>query len=554
MRFRSKKIMAAAAMAISAGLVLVGCGAGGSSGDSAGGGTITIGTGGVFTDSNNPFAATSSAVANGWRWLIYEPLVQTNSAVPTDEPEPWLASAYEWAPDFTSVMFTARDGVEWSDGEEFNVDDVAFTFTLLRDNAALNSGNIPIEDVTVDGDSVTVTFGESQFVKQAAVLSQFIVPEHIWADAGDPATYADTQPVGTGPFTFVSSTSSVARLEKNPGYWQADKVLVDAIAYQALQGNDAIINGLAAHELDWASSFALNQNEGFVDKDPDTNLAWNVSALGIDAFVVNTSKAPFDNVNLRRAMSMVIDRERTVQLASGGILAPVLSVTGLPQPVGDEYIAPEFEGQEFSVDVEGARAELAEGGFTFDGDTLIDPSGNPVTMTLIDPSGWTDYLTALQVIGESLAEIGIATTIETPSQDAWQAALAAGDFDGTMRYSDSGPTPYDIYATYMDGTEVEPVGTDVTGNYGRFDSPDATEALALFRNAADETERAEALATVQRVFVEDIPAIAMIAKATTGMFTTVNFTGWPSADNPYASPSILDANISKVMVTLQPAN
>ncbi|MFJ4223479.1 ABC transporter substrate-binding protein [Microbacterium sp. NPDC089695] len=552
MRWRSKKIMAAAAVAVAAGLVLSGCGAGGSS--SGGGGTLTIGTGGVFTESNNPFAGTSSASANGWRWLIYEPLVQVNGAVPTEDPEPWLASDYEWSEDFTSVTFTARDGVKWSDGEDFGADDIAFTFGLLKDNAALNSDNVALDTVEDDGDTVTLTFTESQFVKQASILGQFIVPEHIWKDVDDPATYADADPVGTGPFTFDSATSSVAKLTKNPGYWQADDVKVEAIAYQALQGNDAILNGLAAHKLDWASSFALNQKEGFVDKDPDTNLAWNVSSLGIDAFVLNTAKAPFDNVALRSAISKVIDREKLVQLSSGGILSPVLSVTGLPQPVGDAFIDPEFAGQEYAVDVEGAKAELTAAGFSYSGDTLIDPSGNPVSMTLIDPSGWTDYLTALQVIGESVSEIGISTSIETPSQDAWQAALASGEFDGTMRYSNSGPTPYDIYATYMDGSKYQPLGTEVTGNYGRFNSQEGTAALDAYRTAADETERSAALSTLQRVFVEEVPAIAIIAKANTGMFTTVNFTGWPSEDDPYASPGILDRNISKIMVTLTPAS
>jgi len=550
MRRRSTKIMASAAVAVAAGLVLAGCGAGGSSGSGAA--TLTIGTGGVFTESNNPFAGTSSASANGWRWLIYEPLVQVNGAVPTADPEPWLASDYEWSDDFTSVTFTARDGVEWSDGEAFSADDIAFTFNLIKDNEALNTDNVPYESVTEDGDTVTVEFDESQFVKQASILGQFVVPEHIWAEVDDPATYADAEPVGTGPFTFVSATSSVAKFKKNPGYWQADKVAVEAIAYQALQGNDAIVNGLAAHKLDWAASFALNQKEGFIDKDPERNHVWNVSNLGIDAFVVNTAKAPFDSVYLRRAMSKVIDREKTVELASGGVLAPVTSVTGLPQPVGDDFIDPAFAGQEFTVDVDGAKADLAEGGFTFSGDTLIAPDGTPVTMTLIDPSGWTDYLTALQVIGESLAKIGIKTSIETPSQDAWQAALASGEFDGTMRYSNSGPTPYDIYATYMDGTKYAPLGTEVTGNFGRFDNEGATAALAAYRNAADEDARAAALKTIQTVFVDEVPAIAMIAKATTGMFTTVNFTGWPTEEDPYASPGILDRNISKIMVTLEP--
>ncbi|MHA7248590.1 ABC transporter substrate-binding protein [Arthrobacter tecti] len=515
---------------------------------------MSIGTGGVFTATNNPFVPTSSSTANGWAWLIYEPLVQTNTAIPTQDPEPWLASSFEWAPDYTSVSFTAREGVAWSDGEPFSADDIAFTFNLIKENDALNSENIPYGDVAVDGDTVTVTFDETQFVNQTSVTGQFIVPEHIWESIDDPATYADSEPVGTGPFLFASASSSVARLDKNPEYWQADEVEVGSVVYQAFQGNDAIVTALAANDVDWAASFALNQESGFTDLDPETNLAWNVSSMGIDAFVLNTAKAPFDNVYLRRAINMVIDRQQASELATAGILEPITSVTGLPQPVANEFIDDQFEDQELSVDVEAAKAELEEGGFTLSDGVLTDPNGDPVTMELIDPSGWTDYLTELQVIGESLAEIGIDTSIETPSQDAWAAALSVGDFDGTMRYSDSGPTPYDIYASFMDGAQFAPIGETVTGNYTRYNNPEATQALDEYANAADEASREAALVKLQEIFAAEVPAVPMLAKASTGMFNTENWTGWPSEDDPYADPGILSTNISQVMVNLDPSS
>lgn len=548
MRWRSHKVVVTIAVAAVASLGMAGCSAGSGSSD---GTPLVIGTGGVLTENNNPFSPTSSGTAQGWAWLIYEPLVQSNAVDPEAEPTPWLAESFEWSEDFTQVSFTTRDGVKWSDGEDFTVDDVAFTFNLIKGNEALNSGNIPYGDITVDGNTVTVGFESSQFVNQAKITGQFIVPEHIWADVDDPAAYTDEEPVGTGPFTFDSATSTVGRLLKNESYWQADQVQPSEVVYRALQGNDAIINALVSYDVDWAGAAALNQKAGFVDKNPKKNFAWNAPGLGMSALWLNISKKPFDSVELRRAVSMVIDRERANKLASADLTVPITSVTGLSEPTGTPFISEEFAGQNVEVDVDGAIAELEAGGFTLTDGVLLDPTGTPVTMTLIDPSGWTDYLTALQVIVEDLTKIGIAATIETPSQDAWGAALASGEFDATIRYTNSGATPFDTYSTFMDGNQLVPVGEQANANFARFDSPEATEALTAYANATDEALRAAALATVQRVFVEQVPVIPVMSNSTIGEFTTQNWTGWPSADDPYASPSFLSTNISLILTTLE---
>lgn len=549
---RSKRIMTlAAAIAASAALALSGCAGGG--GASSGGSTsLTLATGGVFTQNNNPFAPTSSATANGWAWLIYEPLVQTNSAIPTQKPVPWLSTKTAWSSDYRSVSFTARDGVKWSDGKAFSASDIQYTFDLIRKNKALNSSGIPYSGVTRSGDEVTVSFSEPQFVNQTKITGQFIVPEHIWSEVDNPSTYADTKPVGTGPFVFSSSTSSVAKLTKNPGYWKAGDVKVDTVAYQAFQGNDPIVNALAAHKVDWASSFALNQKSGFTAKDK-RNIAWNVSTLGMDAFVLNTAKAPFDDPALRRAINLVIDREKAAKLATGDLLSPITSVTGIPQPVGDDFIASAYQGKDLTTDASAAKKILEQAGYTLVGGVLTAPDGKAVTMTMIDPAGWTDYLTELQVIRQNLTDIGIKATIQTPSQDAWNAALASGDFDAAIRYSDSGSTPYDIYATFMDTSKYAPIGQTVDGNWSRFSDKAADEALSTYATATDDASRSAALAKLQDIWVEQVPAIGLISKASTGMFTTVNWKGWPSAKNPYADPSILSKNISQVVTTIRPA-
>ena len=105
---------------------------------SNGGDTVTQGTvpltvampNGQLTNNSNPFSPDSAGNKTGYTWAIYEPLVQTNNYAHTD-PVPWLASAFKWSDDYTSVTFTARDGVKWSDGEPFTADDIAYTFNFV---------------------------------------------------------------------------------------------------------------------------------------------------------------------------------------------------------------------------------------------------------------------------------------------------------------------------------------------------------------------------------------------------------------------------------------
>ena len=139
------------------------------------------------------------------------------------------------------------------------------------------------------------------------------------------------------------------------------------------------------------------------------------------------------------------------------------SVTGLPSPAGDAFVAPEYKGKNQAVDVEGAKKVLTDAGFKLDGTTLTDPSGKPVKLTLTDPAGWSDYQTSLEIVKDNLSQIGIAATVDKANQDAWFKNVEEGKFDATFRWTNGGSTPYDIYQTVMDGTLLKPIGTGFPG-------------------------------------------------------------------------------------------
>jgi peptide/nickel transport system substrate-binding protein len=253
---------------------------------------------------------------------------------------------------------------------------------------------------------------------------------------------------------------------------------------------------------------------------------------------------------------MVINRDDIFTQGEAGYFYPkVDNPSGIPTPAGDSFIAPEYKGKTTTVDVAGAKKLLTDSGFSLDGTTLKDPTGKAVTLTLTDPAGWSDYITDLEIIKDNLSQIGIAATIDKANQDAWFKAIDAGNFDGAMHWTNDGATPYDLYQNVMDGSILKPVGTGgVSGNYGRFQNAEATQALSQYANASDEATRTAALNTLQKIMVEQMPMIPTSAANLGGEYSTKNWTGWPDEHNQYAPAQPTQINALDVVLHLTPAS
>jgi len=548
----------AIALGVATALVLTGCSASSGDGDDAptgaAGAALTIAKpdGAIATESNNPWIGDSSALKLGYVNAIYEPVGFVNVVNPSDPVKPWLASEITWSDDYTSVQLTARADVTWNDGTDLTADDIAFSYQILLDTPELNTAALPLESVAVDGDVVTLTFTSSMYAKQDKVLHRYVVPKHVWESVGDPTTETNPEPVGTGPYTLTTFSTESVELTARDDYWGGE-LAVPTLYYVSYNDNNALTTALANGDADWAQAFLPNVQSAYVDKDPEHNVYWAPAGLGVDAMFVNTTKKPFDDVAFRQAVNMVIDRSQHQQIAREGGVPLLTSVTGLPQPAGDPYIAPEYEGQEYAVDVEGAKQVLADAGYTLEGDALVDPDGEPVTFDLTVPQGWNDYVTGISLIAESVKALGVEATVTTPDADSWWAAKGEGDFDAILHWTETGATPYDLYSDMMDGRWLKPVGEAADYNFGRYDSPEATAALDEYANATDDATREAAIQKVQKIFVEDVPAMPIGTRPFISEFNTRSYTGWPSDDDPYTNADPTQPSAVLILTSLEPA-
>ena len=556
---RARRTVALALAGLLAAATVAACSSGDGSSTTSGSGTaatvLNVGMpNGPQTENHNPFLGSSSGASLGYRWMIFEPLVMINGIKPTEPGKPWLATEWKWDANYTKLSLTIRDGVKWSDGQPMTADDVAYSFQLRKDNEGLNSDAIPYGAITASGNKVDLTFTRSQFTNQNKILTVFVVPKHQWSTLKDPTQDTLKNPIGTGPYKLKSFTPQTTTLELRDSYWQ-DLPKVKELRYTSYNDNNAQTTALANGSSEWSFVFVPNVKAVYQDKDPKNYKLWFPANLGIHGLWINTTRKPFDNPALRRAMNLVINRDDIFQQGEAGYFYPkVESLTGIPTPAGEPFIAPEYKDQKHSVDVEGAKKELSDAGFKLEGDTLKDPTGKPVTITLTDPAGWSDYITDLEIIKDNLSTIGIKATVDKANQDAWFKAIDEGNFDAAMHWTNGGATPYDIYQNIMDGKILKPVGKGgVSGNYGRFNSPEATKALDQYANATDDAARTAALNTLQKIMVEQMPVIPTSASNVGGLYSTKNWVGWPDEQNQYGPAQPTQQNALQIVLNLKPA-
>jgi peptide/nickel transport system substrate-binding protein len=493
----------------------------------------------------NPF---SPDVRYPAQTAMYEPLMVFNKN--TNELIPWLATAYKWNDDNTELTFTIRQGVLWSDGQPFSASDVIFTFDLLKKFPALATTatsilNDYVDTVTApDASTVLIKFKKVYTPALYDLSNQYIVPEHIWKDVTDPVTYTNENPVGTGPFTEVTRfDDQIYVVEKNPHYWQPGKPYFQGLKYPAYPGNDQANMALTNGDLDWAGNFVPDIDNTYVAKDP-ANFHYYFGEGDTILLYINPALKPFDDPAVRKAVSMGIDRKMVVDTAEYGYIQPS-DVTGISAEYASwKTVQVSDEDNWTAYNPEKANAALDALGLKKGADGIrLDKDGKPMKYTLIAVAGWTDWVSACQVIAQNMKDLGITITVETPEFNAWMDELGKGQHQWAISYSSGGPTPLNFYRGLMSKSTMLPVGEASDENWNRIADPEADALMEDFVKTSDAAQQKEIMAKIQTLFIKDAPALPLFPGPDWYEYSTRNFTDWPTKENnyapgtPYASPA-----------------
>jgi peptide/nickel transport system substrate-binding protein len=533
-----RRLCAVAAAGVLAGGLAACSSSSSSSSGSAGTGTTTTGKTLVMesspetaiTQDFNPFATTAAPWGMGATGLIYEPLIQFDLAAPPKY-YPWLATSYAWSNGGKTLAFTIRQGVKWNDGTAFTPADVAYTFNLVKSNAAVNLDGLKISTVSTSGNTVTLTFPTAQYTNLEEIAGTAIVPQAIWSKAGSPTTFADANPVGTGPYKLGSFTPQGFTLVKNPDYWQASSVKVPKVFFPVYTSNTGALSALFSGQIDWTGNFIPGLQKSFVDTSPSTHHYWEAPG-GTNSLMPNLNKWPTNQLPVRQAISLAINRSVIASEGEAGLEDPVLNATGLTLPTFSAWSAPVANMTvSATADPAAAKAVLQKAGYTLGSNGFFSKGGKEVTIAVTDPSAYTDYAQDDALVAQELRAAGINATFVGQSTDAWSEDVADGNFQLTSHWSNGGLTPYNMYDGWLDSSLA--TGNAATGDFERLNDPAVNAELATLAGASTTAAQAAALAPIAKYVAANLPIIPTTTASEWFEYNSQNYSGWPTQQNPY---------------------
>jgi peptide/nickel transport system substrate-binding protein len=485
----------------------------------------------TITQAFNPFVPTQAAYGMGATGLIYEPLIQFDLASPTIS-YPWLATSYAWSNSYKTITFTIRQGVKWNNGTALTPADVAFTFNMVKANTAVNSGGLNISSVSTSGNTVALTFPTSQYGNLNEIAGQAIVPKSVWSSV-NPATFADPNPVGTGPYVLGSWTPQGFILKKNPNYWQASLVKVPAVDFPVYVSNTGALNALFSNQIDWTGNYIPGLQKNFVATDPAHHNYWE-AAGGDESLEPNLTKWPTNQLAVRQAISLAVNRTLLASEGEAGLAAPVAEAGGLTLPTFQAWAGP-VASATMSTTSNTAAAEqvLTKAGFTKGSNGYFQKGGKEVAVTIIAPTAYTDMSQVDAIAAQELRQAGINATFQGLSVDAWSADVADGNFSMTEHWSNGGISPVNMYNGWLNSTLAS--GSAAVGDYERLNDPAVNAELATLQGATTVSQQATALVPLEQYVAANLPIIPVTTAPEWFEYNSQNYTGWPSASNPYDS-------------------
>ncbi len=428
---------------------------------------IAQGTDAVTLDPHDATDSPSATVTSH----LYETLFELT---PDGTIEPHLATDYEFTDDGLGLSLTIREGVTFHDGTPLTAEIVkgsldrfldpenAWTFRFLLD---------AISDVEVTGEYEVQLTLANPFAPLLAHLTHSSTAIVLPAAAEEHGEDFASNPVGTGPFSFVSwQRNDAIELARYDGYW-GEQPGVSGVRFLTVPENAtrmALVESGEAHvavRVPPQDIARLNATEGVTVE--------NVSSLRTIFMFMNFAMEPINDVRVRKAINHAIDRESLAEFVLGGAVRP-----------SDAPIAPGIFGYTpvgtYDYDPELARELLAEAGYE-----------NGFSTTLYTPSGrYLQDIQTVEAMQEMLAQVGITATIETLEWSAYLEQVNAVPGESVVPVgllgwgTVTGDADYGLYPLFHTDQQ-RPVGS----NRGAYSNERVDELLDAARTNTNPDER-----------------------------------------------------------------
>ncbi|HEY7031968.1 MAG TPA: ABC transporter substrate-binding protein [Thermomicrobiales bacterium] len=525
-----------------------------------------------------------TAADAGWHsgplQCINEPLIMFN--VLTGEYENWLASDWQYNADFTELTLTLRDGIEWSDGQPFTADDVAFTFNAVRDRQkeATNAAEINFlkEAQVVDPKTVKFVLTEPNPRWWATTLTsnhgvvEMMMAKHIW-EGQDILTFknydpAKGLPIGTGPFKLTSTSPEQKIFDLRQDWWGAKtgwKPLpkMQRVIYLANADDTLAAQQLITGQIDMSKILSVPTLQTVFQQNPKVTtfsgqqppygyLDWCPIDLNF-----NCSAAPWDNAQLRWAISNALDREKLVALAEGGA-----GVTALHQFTPYQWFSPFDEAlkpleEKYGLDTkphpDKVESIMTGQGYAKNGDGLWAKDGQTLQMSIFVP----DWLKAYgPPLVQQLKDAGFDASFDTTPG----LATKADSGEQALSFGCKGPAgvkgmdPYFMLSIYT-SQYFRPTGqpAPIWWATSRWQNADYDAVVKQMNSLnADDPKTADLFSQAMDIWIRELPDVYVAQLVIRYPMSTQHWTGWPSKDDPYGFPHSWQQEFLKTILKLEP--
>jgi peptide/nickel transport system substrate-binding protein len=405
--------------------------------------------------------------------------------------EPLIAEAFE-QPDELTYVYTLRDGVVFSDGSPVTIDDVIASIARVRDPEVAGplAWMYDVPEATVertDDKTITITLAtpSALFRFVTATTAGHIIPAAAIEQFGLDLL---RNPVGTGPYQLANwAAGSEIVLEKNPNYWQEGKPYFDRFIYKIVEEGTTRVTGLKNDELNIVAQLPPDQIEAVMGFE-NVNFQ-EVVGYTINIMALRTDQPPFDDVNIRKAISYATPLQAIMENIVGVIGIQSRNTTVPPNMPGSasELLEP------VPYDLEKAKELMAASSM---------PDGFSTRLHVSAPNDvWVPQSIAVQ---EALRELNIDVEIVQYPYADFITLQQAGDYDGIMNFqwgADFPDAAGNLLPLFL-STNVPP-----QNNHFYYNNPEVDRLLNESESELDQEVRLELLTEAQKLISEDQPAI-----------------------------------------------
>ena len=492
-------------------LLAAACAGGDTASTNSGGGTLVISTGGDPNSLLPPLVATTQA--RQITDLVYDRLASLGDSLNTLGDGgfiPQLAQSWTWSPDSMSIAFHLNPRARWHDGVPVTSSDVRFTLGAYRDTSLASTAGALVESIdsvsTPDSATAVIWFhsrSPEQFYNATDQMS--ILPEHIWKNIPVASWRSSEQanhPVGSGQFRFASwkQGESVTLVADTSNYRGRPKL--DRVIWSIAPDFNAALARFLGGQTDFFEAIRADA-VAQVRRNPNLKL---ISFPGIDysflQFNLKDPKNPakpnalFADRELRRALTMAVDRNSIVKSVFDSLAVPALAGSLHIYPTADPSIPP------IPFDTAAAGKTLDSLGWKdSNGDGIREKNGRGLAFRILVPSSSAVRVRMAVLIQEQLRRAGVKVSIDEVEFPVFADRSDKSDYDAELNSIHADPSPS---AARQDWATAGIKGGNNTGSYSNpvFDAL-VDSAVAVY----DPAERNRLFRSAYRIINDDAPAI-----------------------------------------------